>query len=72
MDVGKNIRAMREMRGISQTQLAEDLNISRGMVGGIETETKQPSLALALEIARYFGVSVEMLAGTERSGRNGH
>ena len=63
MTIGQNIRELREKKGVTQTQMAKDLFMTNQMLCAIENETKQPSLNLALAIAKYLGVSVERLSG---------
>ena len=53
------VRALRTERGLSQGELAEAVNVSRQTINSIEKERYVPSLPLALELARYFGTSVE-------------
>lgn len=53
------VRQLRESRGLSQGQLAEELHVSRQTINAIETGRYLPSLPLAFAIARYFGRSLE-------------
>ncbi|MBV8195135.1 MAG: helix-turn-helix transcriptional regulator [Candidatus Dormibacteraeota bacterium] len=53
------VRALRSARGLSQGQLGEALRVSRQTVNAIETERYTPSLPLAIELARFFGTTVE-------------
>lgn len=48
-----------EHGGLSQAALAEALGVSRQTVNSIEVGKYDPSLPLAIRIARYFGRSVE-------------
>jgi putative transcriptional regulator len=53
---------LRELRGDkewSQGDLAQKLGVSRQTINAIETEKYDPSLPLALKIARLFKRSVE-------------
>lgn len=65
MDIGKSIKKIREQRGLSQKQLADALFVSVQMVSGIECGIRQPSLNLALGMAKTLGVSVEELVGAD-------
>ncbi|MHA7278225.1 helix-turn-helix transcriptional regulator [Arthrobacter sp. MDT2-2] len=49
-----NIRDLRAKTGMSQRELAEILEVSRQTVNSIETGRYDPSLPLAIAIARYF------------------
>ena len=54
-----DLRERRAAREWSQGVLAEKLGVSRQTVNAIETEKYDPSLELALRIARLFKVRVE-------------
>lgn len=53
------VRELRERRGLSQGQLAQELRVSRQTVNAIETGRYLPSLPLAFAIARYFDRPIE-------------
>ena len=54
-----SVRELRTARSWSQGDLAQKLGVSRQTVNAIETEKYDPSLPLALKIARLFSLSVE-------------
>ncbi len=54
-----DVRTLREGRGLSQGQLAQELHVSRQTVNAIETGRYLPSLPLAFEIGRFFGKRIE-------------
>jgi putative transcriptional regulator len=53
----------RKRRKLTQQQLADTLGINRVSLARIEAGTRQPSMALALSIARELRTSVEALFG---------
>ena len=53
------VRTLREARGLSQGQLAQELRVSRQTVNAIETGRYLPSLPLAFALARFFGLPIE-------------
>jgi putative transcriptional regulator len=55
------LKALRAERGWSQGDLAEHLSVSRQTVNAIETERYDPSLPLALKIAKLFRRPVEAI-----------
>ena len=59
-----SVRELRTARNWSQGDLAERLAVSRQTVNAIETEKYDPSLPLALKIARLFGLRVEEIFGS--------
>jgi putative transcriptional regulator len=52
------LRDLREARGWSQGELARLLGVSRQTVNAVETDKYDPSLPLALRMAKLFGVAV--------------
>lgn len=65
MNIGESIKTIRERAGKTQREVANDLYVSVALLSAIETNIKQPSLNVALALARYFKVSVETLIGAE-------
>ncbi len=55
------LRELRAERDWSQGDLAEKLGVSRQTVNAIETEKYDPSLPLAIKIARLFRRPVEQI-----------
>jgi putative transcriptional regulator len=55
------VRELREVRGWSQGELAERLEVSRQTINAIETGKYDPSLPLAFRLARLFGESIEAI-----------
>ena len=53
------LRELRAGREWSQGDLAAKLGVSRQTINAIETEKYDPSLPLALRIAKLFGTRVE-------------
>ena len=54
-----SLRKKRAEKGYSQDRLAEILGVSRQTIISIEKGKYNPSLPLALEIAKLFGTIVE-------------
>ena len=52
---------LRAAKGWSQGELAERLGVSRQTINAIETEKYDPSLPLALRLARLFRLPVEKI-----------
>lgn len=53
------VRELRSQRGWTQAELAVRLKVTRNSVNAVETGRYEPSLTLALRIARLFGEPVE-------------
>ncbi len=69
--VYNRIAMLRAERGVSRRQLAEALGVHYQTVGYLERGEYSPSLHLALRIARYFEVPVEVVFSTEPFPRIG-
>ncbi len=57
------LKEIREAKGISQRQAALALNLSPTVYNRYENGIREPSNALLLVIADYFGVTVDELLG---------
>lgn len=55
------IKEYREKTGMKQTELAELVNVRRETIVHLENGRYNPSLKLAMDIAKVFGVTVEEL-----------
>jgi putative transcriptional regulator len=59
--MNNRLRILRAERNWSQSDLAEQLQISRQSVNAIETGKYDPSLPLAFRIARLFDAPIESI-----------
>ena len=57
------IKLLREKRGITQSELAKRLGITRSGVNAWEMGLSVPSTQYIIELALYFGVSIDYLLG---------
>ena len=55
------LKVLRAERDLSQADLADKLGVSRQTINAIETGKYDPSLPLAIKMARLFGQSVEQI-----------
>ena len=55
------IKTHREDRGWSQGELGRRLGVSRQTINAVETDKYDPSLPLALRMAKLFAVPVDQL-----------
>jgi putative transcriptional regulator len=55
------VRSLREQRGWSQGELADQLEVSRQTVNAIETEKYDPSIKLAFKMSRLFELPIESI-----------
>jgi putative transcriptional regulator len=54
-----DVRELRKAKGMSQEQLGKELGVSRQTINAVEQERYTPSLPLAIDIAHFFGQTVE-------------
>ena len=54
-----DVRELRTSQGLSQGELAAELDVSRQTIISIEKGRYVPSLPLAFALARFFGKGVE-------------
>lgn len=69
--VFNRIAMLRVERGISRRDLAEAVGVHYQTIGYLERGEYSPSLHLALRIARYFEVPVEVVFSTTPFARIG-
>jgi putative transcriptional regulator len=61
MGVISGLLALRNAQGWTQADLAKRVGVSRQTINSIETGRFEPSLTLALKLARLFGKPVEAI-----------
>jgi DNA-binding XRE family transcriptional regulator len=69
--IHNRIAMLRVERGITRRELAEALGVHYQTIGYLERGEYSPSLHLALRIARFFDVSVEVVFSLEPFPRLG-
>lgn len=64
------LKQLREERGMTQKQVAEQLNISESYYSYIEAGDRQKmmDISLARKISKIFGISIEQIVENENSG----
>ena len=53
------IEEIRNERGIRQDELAKRMGVSRQTISSLENGRYNPSILLAYQIAKYFGMTIE-------------
>lgn len=59
--VGKNVRRLRQERGLTQEQLAFDADIDLTYLGGIERGRRNPSVLVIARVATSLGTTPDVL-----------
>lgn len=54
--IGKNIKKIRNVRGLSQQAFADIFQITRGNISSYEEFRAEPKLEVVVKIANYFGI----------------
>lgn len=60
---GEMLRELRDERRLTQTELANALHISKSAISSYEIGASLPPMERALELADFFGVSLDYLFG---------
>ena len=65
--ISERIKHLREQRGLTQTELAKQLNITRSSVNAWEMGISVPSTQYIVELSNLFDVSTDYLLCVNRS-----
>jgi putative transcriptional regulator len=57
--VENTLKVLRAVKGLTQEQLAEELEVTRQTIHAVESGKYNPSLELAFKLARYFETTIE-------------
>ena len=70
--IASNIRFLRQMKGLSQEQLADELRITRSRVGGYEEARNEPPIDILIRLSEYFHVAIDaMVRGDLKKNQSG-
>lgn len=61
----ERLRELRQERGLGQVQLAKELDVGKSVISLWELGKCEPTLSKLIAMARFFGVSIDYLAGLE-------
>lgn len=67
--LGSQVRVFRDIRGFSQIELAERINVSKETVGKIERGTAAPSFRTLDKLCRELGISPRSLFPADKYER---
>lgn len=59
INLKNNLEKFRAEKSISQTELADALEVSRQTISSLENGRYNPSIVLAFKIAKYFDKTIE-------------
>ena len=61
MSLGEKIKELRKSRGMSQEELAEQINVSRQAISKWELDASLPDIDNIVQLSRLFAVSIDYL-----------
>lgn len=61
----ERLRELRVESGVGQVELAQAIEVSKGVISLWENALREPKLTNLVALAKYFNVSVDYLAGLE-------
>lgn len=65
--LSERIKELRLSRNLNQVQLGEALWVTKQTISNWENDNIQPSVAMLVKIAKYFGVSTDYLLGLDNN-----
>lgn len=64
--IGEKLQTLRLRRGLTMSQLAEQLDTSHAQISRVENGQRKPSAELVFKISTFFAVPVEQLMRDDR------
>ena len=62
---GNRLKELRVEKGLSQDQLAKNVGLTHTAIGLWELGKRIPNLNAVIELAKFFGVTLNYIAGIE-------
>lgn len=59
MDIGSKIRSMRTQKGLTQEELADRCELSKGFISQLENDVTSPSIATLVDILQCLGTDLK-------------
>ncbi|EET62376.1 hypothetical protein BRYFOR_05411 [Marvinbryantia formatexigens DSM 14469] len=66
VEFGNNMAKLRKARGLSQAEIAAALGTLQSTYAGWEAGTRKVQLTTMLQLSKFFGVSIDVLIGTQK------
>lgn len=63
--LGQRLKELRKEKGLTQVQMATELNVDKSTIAKYETDKIAPSIPLLITLAKYFHVSADYILGLE-------
>ena len=59
MEIGKKIKALRTQKGLTQEELADRAELSKGFISQVERDLTSPSIATLIDILQCLGTDLK-------------
>lgn len=66
VNLGKKLKSLRLSENLTQSQVAERLNVSKTVISSYENDLRQPSYENLIKLARLYKVSTDWLLDNEK------
>ncbi len=66
VNLGKKLKSLRLAENLTQSQVAERLNVSKTVISSYENDLRQPSYENLIKLARLYKVSTDWLLDNEK------
>jgi transcriptional regulator with XRE-family HTH domain len=63
LNIGERITQLRKQNNLSQSDLADRIEVSRTIIGNYERNTNSPGIEVLIKMAKAFNVSLDYLIG---------
>ena len=58
MDIGAKLKELRVLKGLTQEELADRAELSKGFISQVERDLTSPSIATLMDILQCLGTSI--------------
>lgn len=62
----ENLRALREDRDLTQSQVAQELRLTQRKISRLETKATEPTTAEIVQICKFYNVSADYILGFDK------
>lgn len=66
------LKELRKAKGLTQTQVADELNMPQNTLSQYENGKRKPSKLALNALADYYAVSIEHLKGNKKASNHSH
>ena len=65
MTFGERLKELRKEKGLNQIELAKNVSVGKSVISLWELNECEPTLSKLISLSKFFGVSIDYLAGLE-------